>query len=482
MLLAFCAGAHAANQWLPPGDISLRHDIQLLSDAGIVKGPVTSWPLAWGPLLADLAAVDPDRALPPSVAMALTRVRDRADGATRSRELQYRLRLAAAENPGRLRGYADTPRDSGEAELGLSWFGDRVSLELNAQAVASPADDRELRADGSILGIAVGNFSVAASTMDRWWGPGWDSSLILSTNARPIPALTIDRVFTRPFRSRWLRWLGPWDLSVLFGQMESARSVPDTRFFGLRANFRPLPSLEIGLSRTAQWCGAGRPCDAETFFNLLIGQDNRGGDGIDVQNEPGNQLAGVDLRWSASLFDVPFAAYAQFIGEDEAGGFPSRYLVQAGIDTHGVWNDAMSWRLFAELAGTSCDFIKRDIFNCGYNHSIYQTGYRYRGYAVGHTADNDARLVSAGLVVSDVEGHSWWAVARAGDLNRGGPPDPHQSVTATPQDLLSLDIHHSRRVRYGAIEIGAGVELIDDAATGRSTTEGRFFIQWRSSR
>ena len=28
------------------------------------------------------------------------------------------------------------------------------------------------------------------SVTDRWWGPGWDGSLILSNNARPIPAIT----------------------------------------------------------------------------------------------------------------------------------------------------------------------------------------------------------------------------------------------------------------------------------------------------
>ena len=479
-LMAMAAPAHGANPFIPAGDLSLRHDIQLLADAGIVRSPVTSWPLAWAPLVADLAAVDAGRDLPLEVTMALARVRERAALETRARVLEASGRLAATENPSRLRSFADTPRESGEAELGISWLGDRVSLALNAQAVASPEDDRQLRADGSMLAVAVGNFSLAASTLDRWWGPGWDGSLILSANARPIPALTIDRVLTDPFRTRWLRWLGPWDVSVMFGQLESARAVPDARFFGLRFNFRPVPSLEIGLSRTAQWCGEGRPCDAGTFYDLLIGRDNRGSDGIDPRNEPGNQLAGVDARWSASLFGVPFAAYGQFIGEDEAGGLPSRYLVQSGVETHGTWNEAWSYRLFVELAGTSCDFIKQDLYNCGYNHSIYESGYRYRGRVIGHPADNDARLFSAGLMLSAAEGGSWWAVARAGELNRGGPPDPRQSLTPTPQDIVSLDLHHARTLPYGVLEIGAGIERIDDAASPSATTDGRFFIQWRS--
>jgi hypothetical protein len=131
-----------------------------------------------------------------------------------------------------------------------------------------PYDDGKTRAGGSMIGMVFGNYQIAAGTMDRWWGPGRDGSLILSNNAPPIPALTIDRNLTDAFETKWLGWLGPWDLSVMFGQMESGRAVPDAQFFGLRFGFRPLTSLEIGLSRTAQWCGKGRPCNFDTLVDL----------------------------------------------------------------------------------------------------------------------------------------------------------------------------------------------------------------------
>ena len=51
-----------------------------------------------------------------------------------------------------------------------------------------------------MIGVVAGNWSIAASTQDRWWGPGWDGSIILSNNARPIPSLTLDRVFTDAFK------------------------------------------------------------------------------------------------------------------------------------------------------------------------------------------------------------------------------------------------------------------------------------------
>ncbi|MDA0707405.1 MAG: capsule assembly Wzi family protein, partial [Proteobacteria bacterium] len=354
-------------------------------------------------------------------------------------------------------------------------------MDLNVQYVDSDQDDDEVRYDDSMVGVVLGNYSVAVSTMQRWWGPGWDGSLILSNNARPIPSLTIDRVFTDAFETKWLSWLGPWDLNIMFGQMEKERHVPNTKFFGMRFNFRPIPSLEIGLARTAQWCGDGRPCDFETFVDLWLGNDNRGSDGLDESTEPGNQLAGFDVRWSPSFFGFPVAVYGQLTGEDEAGGFPSRYLAQGGFEVSGYLRNKWSYRLFAELAGTSCDFVSDDIFNCAYNHSIYQTGYRYRGRVVGHGADNDARLVSTGWLMVDENDKQWRVLLRFGELNRGGSPDSANSLTPTPQDIASIDLSHSRVFPFGVIDLGIGYEQIDDAASGDSTNNGRAYLQWRSS-
>jgi hypothetical protein len=49
------------------------------------------------------------------------------------------------------------------------------------------------------LPALLGNWSTSLGKVDRWWGPGWDGSLILSTNARPIPAISLDRRIAEPF-------------------------------------------------------------------------------------------------------------------------------------------------------------------------------------------------------------------------------------------------------------------------------------------
>lgn len=470
-------GAHAAHPMAPAGDLSLRQDVQLLADAGVLRMPVTTWPMAWAPVLADLARIEDSAGWSTAVTLAAARVRKHAESAAGVRGLRYQAGISVADRPMPWRSFADTPRETAEVSGGLSWIGDTINLELNGQAVSSPDDGEEFRVDDSHVAVSVGNYSIAASTLNRWWGPGWDGSLILSSNARPIPSLAVDRIVTEPFRSRWLSWLGPWRVSALFGRMESDRAVPEARFFGFRFNFRPLPSLEVGLSRTAQWCGEGRPCDLDTFVDLLLGRDNRGDEGIGTDNEPGNQLAGIDFRWSPGLLGRPLALYGQFIGEDEAGGFPSKFLGQAGMETSGSWRDQGSWRGFLEMASTKCGFYQpEEDYNCAYNHGIYQTGYRYRGRAVGHGSDNDSLTVSTGLLLVDPDDSLWSLVARYGELNRGGAPDPRHTLTTTREDLVSLDLMHARSFRYGVIELGAGIERLGSASDGRA------FLRWRTAR
>jgi hypothetical protein len=481
--LAFLLLAPAANAgpFVVPGDPGLRHDIRLLADSNIVTGPVSNWPLAWGPILDDLSRVDESK-LSQNVGDALYRVRARGRWETRVDEIHYNAKASVAEKPNRIRSFENGPRERAELSLGVSWTGDFLSADLNAQAVASPDDGEEFRYDNSALSVLLGNYAITVNTLDRWWGPGWDGSLILSSNARPIPAITLERNFTDAFENRWLAWLGPWDFSVQFGQMERERVVPNALFFGFRFDVRPLPSLEVGLSRTAQWCGDNRPCGSDTFADLLFGRDNRGDAGIGTDNEPGNQLAGIDFRWNLAGFGLPVAVYGQFTGEDEAGGFPSRYLALGGIDAHGMLGSRWSYRWFGEGVYSKCNFYQSDEgFNCAYNHSIYRSGYRYRGRSIGHAADNDALMFSTGLLLIDRNDTQWQGLFRYGELNRGGAPDSSNSLTPTQQTVISLDLMHSRAFRFGELEFGAGIEQLEDNVGGTSDQSGRAYLQWRSA-
>lgn len=478
-LLALSAGPAAhAGPWLLPGDPWLKADVQILSDEGVITSPISSWPLSWGDIAQDLNAEREEHALSAGARAALLRMRRRAREATETGRIRYEIEAAVAEEPLLIRGFHDVPRGDSEFGIAAEWTGDRLSVRLEGGYSDDPLDEQEFRADGSYAVAALGNWILGASVIDRWWGPGWSGSLILSNNARPIPALVLERNFSAPFRQRWLRWIGPWSTSVIWGQLEDSRFVSNARFFGWRVNFRPLESLEIGLLRTAQWCGSGRPCDADTLGDLLIGRDNRGDDNIDITNEPGNQLAGGDIRWLSPVGDAPYALYTQLIGEDEAGGFPSKFLGQFGAETWGRlerWN--ASWHLHVELADTTCSFADDPgEFNCAYENAIYRSGYRYRGRVIGYSTDNDARTASVGALIQRDDGQEYSARVRVASLNRGGTPSPSNTVTPVPADYWDIDLSHRREVALGELTVGFGLQRLEREA-GDEQTDVRGFLR-----
>lgn len=467
----------AAGPWLDPGDTGLRHDLQLLADSGVINTPVTAWPLSWGDIAAQVAGRN---AVPEMAAAALARVQARIRNERVAGQWGLELEASAGSEARLIRDFEDLPRQEGEISATVDWMGDRLALRLAGQYVADPDDDRELRADGSYAGIALGNWMFAAAMTDRWWGPGWQGSVILSNNARPIPAITIDRNSTAPFESKWLRWIGHWDFVTLWGFLEDGRDVPNARFFGMRATARPTSWLEIGLSRTAMWCGSGRPCDFDIFIDLLAGKDNAG-DNVAAEDEPGNQMAGYDIRLTGMRFGLPVALYTQRIGEDEQDLRPSLYLTQAGIETWGRLGSLGDYRLYLEVTDTLCggNITGGGTPNCAYEHPIYFTGMRYRGRSIGHSFDNDAEVWTLGAMLNDNHDGAWVASVAGGDLNREGSPSSTNTVAAVKTRYRSASLVHRRRLPIGELQGALGFESFDNRVTGETDDEWRISLTWK---
>jgi hypothetical protein len=463
----------SADPWAAPGDARLRHDLQLLSDAGLVKAPLTSWPVSWGEVSRDISA-NPEAAaqLPAHLAAALVRVRAAAADATRSGDWRAEGRLAGSANPMALRRFSDIPREEGELEGAVQYTGDIFAMRLQATVVANPQDDKEIRADGSYVGAVLGNWMLSAGLVDRWWGPGWEGSLIYGTNQRPIPAITLERNYSDPFESKWLSWIGQWRLNVTMGQLEKERNdYPNTRFFAMRATWKPHQRVEIGISRSAQWCGDGRPCGFGTFWDLFTGNDND----QPLGQQPGNQMGGFDFRWSVPW--VPLALYGQAIGEDEAGGFPSKYLGLMGAETWGGWGDR-SWRLHVEYADTACIFYQSEPqWGCAYRNIIYTDGYQYRGRSVGHALDGDSEQIAFGAILVNADGSSWELAAQDSKVNRESA-NPVHSVAQFATKIQSADVYHRRELLGGDLKVGVGYERWDSSQIRQDSNDVRGFVEW----
>jgi hypothetical protein len=464
----------AADPWLQPGNTALRSDIQRLADAGILRGPVTTWPISWPDVARDVLGAN-DRRLDEATADALLRVQRLARAASAPGYSGAGIRVRGAYEPSVLREFDDQPREEGELGLRASWLTDRFAVNLQGAYVAAPDDGKQLRADGSYVGVNFGNFMLSAGLMERWWGPGWDSSLVLSTNARPIPTATLERNYTDPFKSRWLSWIGPWRASIAMGRAESSGvPVPDVRFFAARVNFKPRPWLEFGLTRTSQWCGGGRPCDWDTFVDMVFGHDNQVMDGSFSEEQPGNQMAGYDMRVRSPWRSLPLAFYSQWIGEDEAGGLPAKFIAHFGLETWGSVRLG-GWRLRAEYTDTTCNFSRQEpIFGCAYRNAIYPQGYAYRGRIVGDSMDNDSRRFALAGQITLSNGDFVSLALRRMQINRDGG---EHAISEVPLAVDNVELRYSRGVGPGSISAGMGYE--DPATRPNSSSGVHAFVSWQ---
>jgi hypothetical protein len=485
VLLLACAARPAAADagWFESGDVVLRNDLVLLNDAEVIRLPVNQWPIPRAAVRYAITHGKPQFAQNAAVAAALARVSARLDASpSGARGLSFDA-SASVGNAGLLRDFDTIAREDAELRGRATYAAsERVEVALNVTAVAGPDDGDELRADGSHATLQLGNWLLSANTLDRWWGPSHESSLILSNNARPMPTLMVERAESRVFETPWLRWIGPWRFNLGFSQMENERQDIDAPLFmAWRIAIMPFKKVEVGFSRTAQFCGRQLECELSTFKNLLIGNDNVGIDAT-AENEPGNQMAGFDIRWNSPLFDWPYAIYGQAIGEDESSYVPAKYLVQYGVE---AWKTQARGGLlqgFAEYSSTTCSANtgRGPYYNCSYNQGRFNVeGYRYKGRVIGHTVDNDTELYSIGGTYTREDGQLWSGVFRTARLNRGGSaPDVRDPVSSVPANYKAVELGWRSELLGGKVSIDLGAESYQ-ADGGPRNIDGFGFVGWQ---
>lgn len=388
--------------WVDTSNIFLKAQIQYLSDINIIKTPITTYPLMWHDIAKDLNNVS-FNALNEKNKSAYDYVMNQLRLAKRS---QKTISLNTSFQDKRFTSFGDSFRDKNNINVQTTWMTDSLAVKLSTSYNPSPNDEDKIRYDGSYLAAYIGNWVVSVGQQDRWWGPGWDSSLVLTNNARPIPALALSRKSAEPFVIPFTDYGIPWTVTSFMGVMDDNRVIKDTLLWGFRLNFKPFDNLEIGISRLAQWGGDGRPQSGSTFFNVLTGRDNCGANGLDCSDnrEPGNQQAGYDFRLTFNILNNPASLYGQYHGEDgdneSSFGFITEPVFLVGLDSY-IHPFNTPTTLYVEFSDTFTDCSDSNGVNsgnCFNEHHIYQTGLRYNQRAIGNIYDNDARALVLGVI------------------------------------------------------------------------------------
>jgi hypothetical protein len=396
LLLAASRLAAAQAGLLFPQD-DLRDRLLRARDAGRTAAPLAMWPVTSA--TARAAGIDGEA----------------CDG-------RIEMHLRASDGERLLLGFADGVPADRRAAAGACLAPSATSAlraQINAERTAGRT---RVHADGTYAALDWHGALLTAGAVPRYWGPGWAGSLILGDNARPVPAIGVRRAdASRGFESRWLAWLGPWDAEIFFGRLQGHDEPRAPRFVAMRLEAAPASWLTLGASRAIQWGGAGRDNSLGALRDALLGRDNVGASGIGVANEPGNQLAGFDVRISAARLGAPVAVYTQWIGEDEAGYRPSKYIAASGIET---WfaTRCCRWRASLEHVDTVTG-LHDEFPGTAYRHHIYRQGYTQHGRVIGFSLGTDVR---AAVLRLDAFGVGPWSGSLRmldGDANPGAIAD-----------------------------------------------------------
>ena len=453
-----------ASPWASPDDLLFRHDLQILVDSGALNIPISTWPLAWGDIAYNLTKNESEMSL--IEITSFQRIKEALIEAEMG-GLGGQTEIKVAKNPNQMTWFNDSVTNTKSVGAQSSYLSKNLALNIKVEKIPG-----KTLMDESYLAIAKGNYSLTLGSKKNWWGPGWDSSLVLSSNARPIRGLSIERNFSDPFESAFLKWIGPWDLSVIIGELDNNRSISDPKFFGMRFGFRPTSSLELGLSRTSIFCGEDLSCGFSAFTDMLIDK-----------NDDGYNAVGIDFRSSHKMKNIPFAVYGQLMGEpfnDTMGLF--------GMETWGLIDSNQqleSYRFFVEASSTSCQFYKNDSekYGCAYRNDLYTDGYRYAGSSIGHTSDGDSMVLSLGGILVGENSQLLKSKLSLGQLNRGSINSYQLREHQT--NFFNIDLGYEFDLYWfdiplGSFDLGVGYDMYKDKVDNTSENEPRIYVAWNN--
>ncbi|HEY3637841.1 MAG TPA: capsule assembly Wzi family protein [Rhizomicrobium sp.] len=452
----------------------MRSDIEVLASAGLIDDVTTQWPLPWGGVLNRLEKSDTLELEPDYVRAAAERVEEEGRNAIAVDRVNYAVTVDFTNLPNVVRGFDALGREDAQGEVSGEWMGEdsAVRLQVGAQSL-DRFDHQTLLLDGSYAMHRIGDALLYAGTITHWWGPGWDTALSLSNNARPFPQVGITRMDTKPFSSSWLSWLGPWQAEFLVGLLDGPRLARNTLFDGTRVSFNPLPGLEFALARSQELCGSNQP--PTTYFNGSH-PCNPFAEYINVRNDlshPSESKDEVDfdLRYTNRVQSISYALYTQEMNRDTGPFVHSDTSHLFGVTAWmPMWDTAVRFTSeYADTISTQNFFsFNKDFYGQTYWDYKYQDGWQYRGRTLGSSLDTDSRLAS--FHASWLSTQNWTYTLSYYRASIGSPNTPTTDssfaasganrVSATP---VTIDMEEAKvHVPFEGFSIDLAVRLQDD--------------------
>ncbi len=467
-----------AELFVDSSDLYLRTDLQLLAEYGIIHSPLNTYPLRWQAIAQELQQANSGQLTGP-IAEVYQRVYQRFQ-AEQQANVQGKLSASLASDAAQFRHFGADYREKQQATASVSFQSEYLAGKGSVTQVKQASDGKNTRPDDSYLALVLDRWTLSAGYIEQWWGPGVDSSLHKSTNARPMPGLMLTGYHPADYDSQWLNWLGPWSFQSSVSRMEHERPIANPLLWSNRLNLRPIAKLEIGLSWTAQLCGEGLNCGLDAFKDVLSSgyscPDNAPDCESSSQSKKGNQMAGFDLHYRDLWFGRPVSLYLERTCEDSSSGGPLDIADCANFAGGNTWLQLAQQqvKVFLEYSDTMVACGEDDKqYNCFYEHSTYGSGSRYYQRSLGSTYDSDARSWVLGAVTRFPDQSGLYATIRNIKLNYDGAQlSANYRPVNDKQQIVRLDLNYQRPFWHGTLKLGASTANIQypDAADKRENT------------
>ena len=321
-----------AGPWVLPGDLSVKSDIDLLADAGLIKAPVMTWPIAWvniGPALLSPEVKKKIAKEPISIQEAYQRVLALYQKNYQLYRTQTALYASGSNRLNPFRTFQYQPYAKFATGVSNAYqmkhFAGSFNLSYYHAPNKSYTDDVHL--DNAYLYLLSENWAFGIDQFNRWWGPGYSDAMILSQNAEPFPAISLQRIQARAFKTKSLHWIGPWTVNSVVSEDGPASplssGIDNDLFWFTNVSFRPLESLQFDISRNVLFAGKQRPLTGAMLWYMLTLRNADASKYIPARDVPGSESWDIGVNWSLlPLFHAPFSLYLQTMFNDSGGHIP----------------------------------------------------------------------------------------------------------------------------------------------------------------
>jgi membrane-associated phospholipid phosphatase len=248
----------------------------------------------------------------------------------------------------------------------------------------------------STVSLNINNLQFTFGEQSEWLGPGETSSLLMSDNSAPFPALKVEDV--TPQRIPGVsRVLGPFRAEFFLGQLSGQQwelcttcasaypgypgvvgphIVPQPFIHGGKISFHPTPNFEFGMGVAAMFGGPGDPITFGTFFNTYFVHTQT------LSKNPGKRLSAADFTYRVPGLRNWLTVYLDSMTWDEVSPIGS---TRANVSP-GIYMPRLPKIPKLQLRAEGINISRTSEFPPGwvyYNADRYRSGYINNGSLLG---------------------------------------------------------------------------------------------------